>query len=940
MARMDGSGTPRSAGGSLLERDREVATLVRLVAAAADGEAGLAVVEGRAGIGKSRLLQATRERAAAAGLRTLSARGTELEREFPFGAVRQLFEPLRADPEQWERALAGAAAGARAVFDAPVAADQDGGAGASFASLHGLYWLVANLTSEGPVALLIDDLHWVDVPSLRFLAYLAPRLEGLPLLVAAGVRTGEPGAEPALVADLVTAPSSVVVSPGPLSPSAVADLVSDRLGGDADQGFVAACEEATGGNPLLLRQLINSLEAEGVRPSADQAEMVRAIGPRAVSRTILLRLARLDAGAVQVAHAVAILGDGADLRHVAALAGLDEPTVAAATAGLARADILRAETPLGFAHPLIREAVYRDLAPAERELSHARAAQLLIDGGAGDDEVATQLLHAPRRGEAQVAEVLRAAAQSAVRRGAVDSAVAYLERALEEPAPGDLRPYVLLELASLEKRTNGIAALAHMKEAYAEVTDQHQRAELAFEIAFLALFTGTPHEAARVLHSAIPELSEGDDDRLRLEGLQHGLRWFAVEDPAGLDALREFREPRPGSLGRQLMTAYAAFDWANRCGPADECARIVFEGTPVAEHIPGDEGLTPVAIGVVLTLAEREEVERHWAAMAEGTRAAGSVFGTLGLHVWRGWTLLMEGELEGAERELLEGREGQTLWGAITPAGVSQAIGAMASIFIEQGRLAEARALIDAEPHDPAPTFGGLFRDRAEVELLLAERRHEEALALSEEMIDKLEGWMDNPALAPWHGFAAEALDALGRTAEGIEHVEIELAKARAFGAPRAIGRALRVLGTLRRDEEQLREAVEVLSGSRARLEYAKALAALGGAMRRSRQTTEARDPLRRALELASACGADGLAAHVRSELAAAGVKPRTTALGGVESLTASERRVSGLAAEGRTNRDIAQELYVTPKTVEVHLSNAYRKLGIRSRRELAGALT
>jgi len=307
--------------------------------------------------------------------------------------------------------------------------------------------------------------------------------------------------------------------------------------------------------------------------------------------------------------------------------------------------------------------------------------------------------------------------------------------------------------------------------------------------------------------------------------------------------------------------------------------------------------------------------------------------------VWRGWTLLLEGELEGAERELLEGREGQLLWGAITPAGLSQAVGAMASVMVEQGRLAAARELIEGEPHEQAATFGGLFRDRAEVELLLAERRHEEALALCEEMIEKLEGWMDNPALAPWHGFAAEALDALGRTDEGIEHVEREMAKARQFGAPRAIGRALRVMGTLRRDEAQLQEAVDVLSGSRARLEYAKALAALGGAMRRNRRPAESREPLRRALELASACGAEALVAAVRSELAAAGVKPRATALGGVESLTASERRVTALAADGHTNRDIAQELYVTPKTVEVHLSNAYRKLGIRSRRDLAGAL-
>ena len=137
----------------------------------------------------------------------------------------------------------------------------------------------------------------------------------------------------------------------------------------------------------------------------------------------------------------------------------------------------------------------------------------------------------------------------------------------------------------------------------------------------------------------------------------------------------------------------------------------------------------------------------------------------------------------------------------------------------------------------------------------------------------------------------------------------------------------------------RLEEAVALLEGSLARLELAKALAAHGSALRRHRQPTGAREPLRRALELATACGANGLAEHVRTELYATGARPRTDALAGVGALTASERRVADLAADGETNRDIAQTLYVTPKTVEVHLSNAYRKLGIRSRRELAGAL-
>ncbi len=197
---------------------------------------------------------------------------------------------------------------------------------------------------------------------------------------------------------------------------------------------------------------------------------------------------------------------------------------------------------------------------------------------------------------------------------------------------------------------------------------------------------------------------------------------------------------------------------------------------------------------------------------------------------------------------------------------------------------------------------------------------------------------MPDPARLWWRSLKAQALDLLDRREEGIQLAREELRVTRAFGAPWSLGRTLRVLGTLEREQglDTLREAVDVLEGSTARLEHAKAVGALGAGLRRARKPTEAREHLRRALELASACGADGLAANVRAELHSAGARPRRDALGGVQSLTPSERRVVDLAAAGRSNREIAQELYVTPKTVEVHLSNAYRKLDIRSRTELA----
>jgi DNA-binding NarL/FixJ family response regulator len=223
---------------------------------------------------------------------------------------------------------------------------------------------------------------------------------------------------------------------------------------------------------------------------------------------------------------------------------------------------------------------------------------------------------------------------------------------------------------------------------------------------------------------------------------------------------------------------------------------------------------------------------------------------------------------------------------------------------------------------------------------LLAAGEHERALAAADELRAE-HPHVENVTVHSWRSPRARALHALGRTEEALPLLEENVALARRWGAPSAVGRTLRELGEIKGEAglPELEAAVEALAGSTARLELAKALAALGRTLRHARRPAEAREPLRHALELADACGAARLAEDVRAELYAAGARPRTAALSGAGALTASERRVAGLAAEGSSNRDIAQTLYVTPKTVEVHLSNAYRKLGIRSRRELAGAL-
>ena len=246
----------------------------------------------------------------------------------------------------------------------------------------------------------------------------------------------EPGTDVALLGEIAHDPATVSIRPVPLSAEAVRAWCASALGAEADEPFCAACHEATGGNPLYLRQLLTALESDSVKPVAANAGVVLEIGPRAVSRTVIVRLARLSPDAIAVARAVAVLTESATLPAVAALTGIDEARVADATGALARAEILRPEAPLAFVHALVRDAVYQELPLGERELQHEQAARVLREAGAPPEQVAAHLLAAPRRGQEWVAEQLRDAGRAAVGRGGAGERRRDLRRALEEPRAG------------------------------------------------------------------------------------------------------------------------------------------------------------------------------------------------------------------------------------------------------------------------------------------------------------------------------------------------------------------------------------------------------------------------------------------------------------------------------------------------------------------------
>jgi AAA ATPase domain len=234
----------------LLERKRELLELDRLVGAARAGHGRLALIEGPAGIGKTRLLDEARLRAEAARVRVLTVRGGELERDFGFGIARQLLEPVlaRADRDMRTRLVAGAARLAEPAF-ATVPGGDVGAPDPTQATLHGLYWLVANLAELSPLLLSVDDVQWADRPSLRFLIHLARRLDGLAVVVALATRTGEEVGEARLLQALLLEAGTPVLRPKELSEEAVAAMVAAELGEGAGPMLSSACHAATGGNP-------------------------------------------------------------------------------------------------------------------------------------------------------------------------------------------------------------------------------------------------------------------------------------------------------------------------------------------------------------------------------------------------------------------------------------------------------------------------------------------------------------------------------------------------------------------------------------------------------------------------------------------------------------------------------------------------------------------
>ncbi len=937
---------------TLFERESELAAvdeaLGELTVLRADGaeapdrpRGALLAFAGRAGICKTTLLAEVRRRAAARGCTVLSARGGDQEQRVAFHVARQLLQPqlagtaeadLRATLGSWYD-IVGPALGLCAPTDGSPP-DQQG-------LRDGLDWVLTHLAVQrAPLVLVLDDAHWADPESLRWLAAFAPRTEELPLLVVVGYRHDELPEHAESFRHLPGRAGGRPIALEPLSASAVARLVREALGAHADDAFCRECWAVTAGNPFETVELLAKVRDRGLAPTEAGAHLLRDLAAAVKGSGLVARLERLGTSTVRFAWACAILGTEIRPALAAAVAGLGREEAADAADALRGARILTGADTLEFVHPLIATAVYRAIPPGVRVALHGQAAWCVLDDGQGPSAAARHLLETHPDGDKWVVQQLRAAAVETLRAGAPDAARSYLARALREPPPAEQRAAVLYELGSASLLTEPATTVNHLRAALEEpIAAPELRHSIVYRLSQVLAHSDRLAEASELLDR---EIHVTEDARVRLRMIAEQFMWdaFRADEPDHPSRSRRLTRLAGRLRGRDLTERYIiglrAWDAVLRGEPAQvalgHAERALAGGLDWAEPDRGFE--VPVLVALAFLYADRpgRTEELFAAGIADFERQ-----GWRGAHLSFAYTLLAyvryrRGRLAEAEDFVRAGLRLAERVGPGTPAHW-YAVGILIEVLLARGRITEAAQTADhycfGEPFPAAVVFPDV--QTVYGELLLARgltREAAEQLAAAGRRLDPR--GIRNPAWCPWqlHLARAESHDTPERAlATALEAV----ARARQFGAPSAIGQALRTAAEVSSGSTRvkyLEESVAHLERSPAAYELACALVALGTELRRTGRAKESAEHLYRGLDAAAQCGADGLVAAARDELAAAGLRPRLLHGTETDALTTRERTAGALTVQGRSPAEIARALDTDEPAVVRLLSAVYRKLG------------
>jgi DNA-binding CsgD family transcriptional regulator len=773
----------------------------------------------------------------------------------------------------------------------------------------------------------------------------------LRVLIVVGIRTGEAPADPFLIRHLrAQAACSVVVEP--LSEAGSEALLRARFDGALPDVVMRACHRVSGGNPFYLGELAGALpDTAGVDERA-LLERVDTLVPDEVQLSILLRLGRVGDEARRLAEALAVAGGGVSTRVLAAIVQRPPSATASVLDDLVRAGIAAPGDPVGFVHPVVRTAIYHDIRPDRRESLHAAAAAALHAAAAPVEEVAHHLVLTSPSGDGAAASALCAAGDRALARGATQTASATLLRALAEPpAPADLA-VVLVALGEAEFRSGAnTEAVGHLEQAL-ELRPETQlsvRAAVTLASALVAqgrvddAFSALTREGNRIGGAGMLRL---DTERVLLAN------WIRDStQPPWRDALlADFRRLQGETTEERFALVQAAigqaFDPTSDCESAAALARRAIADGALTAEFPVDNvgGGQPTYVLVMAEDLDGAEVEI--AALLTRARERGSVAELLMASILAGQVALARGRLASAAADFEVALNTALSLGQSPIAHRSTAFASswLIEALLGRGQVEAARdVLAGAEALDAfdRPELVWARAGRGWFRLLVdkdADGASADFLAFGDAALAG--GYEERGAL--WRLWAAQALAAAGAGERAVELADEQLTIATAWGAPGGLGMALRVRATV--DPEgnggpMLDRAIASLRASAYRLELARALIDRARLLRRDGHRVQARSLFEEGMELAARCEAAPLVAAAREELVVLGARPRRAMSSGVEALTAAERRVADMAATGLANREIAQALFVTEKTIEAHLHRVFRKLGIRSRRELPGLI-
>ena len=761
-------------------------------------------------------------------------------------------------------------------------------------------WLCARLAGARPLALIVDDAQWSDRGSLAVLSYLAGRADELPLLIVVAARTGDARAAADMLALLGGARSATALHPHPLTQMGAARLIRELAPGTPIHTCVD-CHRAASGNPWLIGELARRIQTGGTGSM------------RAVVRR---RIAQLEPGDRAVAAARAVLGDGARPQAIAAVAGVALDELGPARDALTAAGLL---TPDGrdMAHDLIAAAIRDDLPAAERERLHRESARALIALNPSAGDVAGHLLHARPQGDPDFSEWLERAAATAAQRGTPQRAVTYLERALDEHAPGEPRGRVLAALAAAAFDAGLRDPRDRLREALGDIENPGARLD-----ALTPAWPATPPSTAPARPTSICSFASSRDLSHRA-GAQAALLDALLATPERRAEHASLAAELPATddplLHRVVLAHRAWLATQSSTADADMCAAMASEAL--------DRGLLlrdarkraafHLCVGVLILTDHSQHASRAIAALQTEAHALGSVPMQAAAATYTAQLSSFESgqvaEAEAHAREALELATGSTF--------ATSAAEVLVAALAERGAFEEAR--------DVLQSAGGLIQ--APGRLALAAEDFEAA--------------HDHAVEAGDDAGAALALAHLGRRDEAVRLAEDELTVAEGFGAPVAIARAHVARAVAEPDDEAriaiCRRALASLGADAgaAVLESVRLRLELGSTLTRLGRRVEARGLLRPALADADAAGASLLADRARRELVATGLRPRRAALEGASALTPRQRQIVELAAAGTANRAIAQQLFLSIKTVETHLAAGYRKLGVRTRVDLSAAV-